>query len=75
MSNIAATAQSSLAIGIQGFQRAQEATADAATQIAGGSLDPEVIVSLTQSALAAEVSAAVIKLADQSLGTLLDVLA
>jgi flagellar hook protein FlgE len=58
---------------IQGLKKAQNTVDQAAQNIAGGSQDPQDIVSLSQAATSFKANAAVIKTDDEMSKTLLDI--
>jgi hypothetical protein len=58
---------------IEGLKKAQNTVNQAAQNIAGGSQDPEDIVSLSQAATSFKANAAVIKTDDEISKTLLDI--
>jgi hypothetical protein len=60
---------------IEGLKLAQEKAADAAEAIAGGSLEPEDIVSLSMAANGFKASVAVLKIDAEMTRSLLDIVA
>lgn len=58
---------------IEGLKKAQNTLDNAAQNIAGGSQDPQDIVSLSQAATSFKANAAVIKTNDEMSKTLLDI--
>ena len=58
---------------IEGLKKAQNTLENAAQNIAGGSQDPQDIVSLSQAATSFKANAAVIKTEDELTKTLLDI--
>ncbi len=60
---------------IEGLKRAEEKTLQAAQNIAGGSLNPEDVVSLSLAALDFKVNVAVLKSANEQAKALLDIVA
>ena len=64
---------SSIANAIDGLKKAQNTVGQAAQNIAGGSLDPQDVVSLSQGANNFKANAAVIKTADEMTKSLLDI--
>ena len=64
---------STTANAIEGLKKAQNTLDNAAQNIAGGSQDPQDIVSLSQAATSFKANAAVIKTDDQLAKTLLDI--
>jgi flagellar hook protein FlgE len=64
---------STISNAIDGLKKAQNTLDNAAQNIAGGSQDPQDIVSLSQAATSFKANAAVIKTDDQLSKTLLDI--
>jgi hypothetical protein len=60
---------------IEGLKRAEEKTLQAAQNIAGGSLNPEDVVSLSLAALDFKANVAVLKSTDEQAKALLDIVA
>ena len=60
---------------IEGLKRAEEKTLQAAQNIAGGSLNPEDVVSLSLAALDFKANVAVLKSANEQAKALLDIVA
>jgi hypothetical protein len=69
------TATSTISTAIEGLKKAQSTVEDAAQNIAGGSLDPADIVSLSTAALSFKANAAVIKTENEATRSLLDITA
>ncbi len=66
---------SSSATALQGLKKATDSLDQAAQNIAGGSLDPQDIVSLSQAATSVKANAAVLKASDQATQSLLNITA
>ena len=64
---------STVANALKGLQKASNTLDEAAQNIAGGSLDPQDVVALSQAATNFKASAAVLKAADQASQSLLDI--
>jgi len=62
-------------IGLSMMQAGETRMTRAAERLAAGEIEPEPIVELRVAELEAETGAAVVKVADRTLGTLLDLLA
>jgi len=60
---------------LQGLKKATDTLDQAAQNIAGGSLDPQDVVSLSQAATNFKANAAVLKTADQATQSLLNITA
>jgi len=60
---------------IEGLKRAEQKTQAAADNIAGGSLDPQDVVSLSLAALDFKANVAVLKSTDEQAKSLLDIMA
>ena len=71
LSSLGSAAQSA----IEGLKRAEEKTLQAAQNIAGGSLNPEDVVSLSLAALDFKANVAVLKSTDEQAKSLLDIMA
>lgn len=69
------SATSTISTAIEGLRKAQSTVEDAAQNIAGGSLDPADIVSLSTAALSFKANAAVIKTENEATKSLLDITA
>ncbi len=69
------SATSTISTAIEGLKKAQSTVEDAAQNIAGGSLDPADIVSLSTAALSFKANAAVIKTENEATKSLLDITA
>ena len=69
----AVSSTSTTSTAIEGLKKAQSTLDQAAQNIAGGSLDPQDIVSLSQAATSFKANAAVIKTDDEMTQTLLDI--
>ena len=69
--SLGSAAQSAL----EGLKRAEEKTQKAAENIAGGSLNPEDVVSLSLAALDFKANAAVLKSTNEQTKSLLDIMA
>ena len=66
---------STISTAIEGLKKAQSTVEDAAQNIAGGSLDPEDIVSLSTAAISFKANVAVIKTENETTKSLLDITA
>ena len=64
-----------LSTAVNGLKKAQTAVDQAARNIAGGSTDPEDVVSLSQSAISFKANAAVLRTEDRMTQSLLDITA
>jgi hypothetical protein len=69
------TATSTISTAIEGLKKAQASVEESAEKIAGGSLDPDDIVSLSTAALSFKANAAVIKSENEATKSLLDITA
>lgn len=69
------SATSTISTAIEGLKKAQSTVEDAAQNIAGGSLNPEDIVSLSLAAVSFKANVAVIKTENETLKSLLDITA
>lgn len=67
------SSSSTISNAIEGLKKSQNTLQQAAQNIAGGSQDPQDIVSLSQAATGFKANAAVIKTDDQLTKTLLDI--
>ena len=67
------SSNSTVSTAIDGLKKAQNTLENAAQNIAGGSQDPQDIVSLSQAATSFKASAAVIKTDDEMQKSLLDI--
>jgi hypothetical protein len=75
MDTSAVNLNSSITSALQGLQKASGNLDKAAQNIAGGSLDPQDVVSLSQAATDFKASAAVLKASDEASKSLLNITA